>query len=94
MIDMKQAVQIALDFCRSFYGQDKLADLILEEVELTEDEKFWLVTMGFNLGQVETGQPSANISGSSPTKRPDHVFKTMKVDANNGRALSLRIKKL
>ncbi len=94
MIDMKQAVQIALDFCRSLYGQDKLADLLLEEVELSEDEKFWLVTVGFDLGQEETSQTSPNISGGSPAKKLEHVFKTMKVDANNGRALSLKIKKL
>ena len=94
MIDMKQAVQIALEFCRNLYGQEKLADLLLEEVELSDDEKFWLVTIGFNLGQGETSQPSTNISGGSLTKRLDHVFKIMKVDAGSGRALSLKIKKL
>jgi len=94
MIDMKQAVQTAMEFCRNLYGQEKSADFLLEEVELTEDEKFWLVTIGFNSGQGETIQPPTSASGSSFSKRPDHVFKTMKVDANNGRALSLKIKKL
>ncbi len=94
MIDMKQAVQIALDSCRSLYSQEKLVDLLLEEVELTEDEKFWLVTVGFNVSPGEAGQPSTTTSGGSTPKRLEHVFKTMKVDANSGRALSLRIKKL
>ena len=94
MIDMKQAVQIALEFCRNLYGQEKLAGLLLEEVELSDDEKFWLVTIGFNLGQGETSQSSTNLSGDSLTRRSDHVFKTMKVDASSGRALSLKIKKL
>jgi hypothetical protein len=94
MIEMKQAVQTALEFCRSLYGQDKLADILVEEVELTEDEKFWLVTLGFNIGPGEASQPATAVSGGSLSKRPDHVFKTMKVDASSGRSLSLKIKKL
>ncbi len=75
MIDMKQAVQIALDFCHSLYAPEKLGDLLLEEVELSDDEKFWLVTIGFNLGQSETTQSAANPSGGSFPRTPGHVFK-------------------
>ena len=94
MIDMKQAVQIAQDFCRTLYGPDQLADFLLEEVELTEDEKFWLVTIGFNLRPGEYARTTAGSAGSSQARALEHVFKTMKVDASNGRALSLKIKKL
>ncbi len=94
MIEMKQAVQTAMELCRNLYGQEKAADYLVEEVELTEDEKFWLVTIGFNIGQGETSQPSTSASGGSSTKKPEHIFKTMKVDANSGRALALKIKKL
>ncbi len=94
MIDMKQAVQIAQDFCRNLYGPEQLADFLVEEVELTEDEKFWLVTVGFNIKPGETSRPASPGGTSAYSKGPDHVYKTMKVDATNGRALSLKIKKL
>ena len=94
MIDMKQAVQIALEFCRSLYAPEKLTDFLLEEVELSDDEKFWLVTIGFDISQKETGQPAAIPPAGTPAKTPEHVYKTMKVEASSGRALSLKIKKL
>ena len=94
MIDMKQAVQIAQDFCRTLYGPDQLADFLLEEVELTDDEKFWLVTISFNLKPGENARQAAGSGVSSQTRALEHVFKTMKVDASSGRALSLKIKKL
>ena len=94
MIDMKQAVQVAQDFCRTLYGQEQLTDFLLEEVELTEDEKFWLVTIGFSVQPLSSGQTATGSSAASSSRGPAHVYKTMKVDASSGRALSLKIKKL
>ena len=73
MIDMKQAVQIALEFCRSLYAPEKLTDFLLEEVELSDDEKFWLVTIGFDISQKETGQPAAIPPAGTPAKTPEQT---------------------
>ncbi|MFW5845972.1 MAG: hypothetical protein ACOCXJ_07080 [Planctomycetota bacterium] len=46
MIDVKEAVRLATDYIKDLYDERELEDLTLEEVELSEDEQWWLVTLG------------------------------------------------
>ena len=48
MIDIKEAVKKAHEYITNIYPGDNFKNLYLEEVELSEDEKFWLVTFGFD----------------------------------------------
>ena len=45
MIDAKHAAAAAIVYFRDLMGETKIADILLEEIELTEDERFWLVTL-------------------------------------------------
>ena len=45
MIDVKDATQNAFKYLRELHGD--IQGVLLEEVELTEDEKFWLITLSF-----------------------------------------------
>jgi hypothetical protein len=62
MIGVKQAIRTAADFVAETFSDEKLLDVRLEEVELTEDEKTWLITLSFlrkqkaTTGQAETGR--------------------------------------
>ncbi len=46
MVDVKQAATVATSyFMELMGGTDKIIDILLEEIELTEDERFWLITL-------------------------------------------------
>ena len=49
MIDVKEAVKVAQNYARELYkdyGVGEVDPITLEEVELTDDERFWLITLG------------------------------------------------
>ena len=92
MVDVKQAVARAMDYLRDMYQIDKFKDVLLEEVDLSEDNKFWNVTIGFTRGQETTsGGPMAVLVGqSSEFKREYKVFQ---IDAKTGDLRSMRSRK-
>ena len=92
MVDVKQAVAKAMDYLRDMYQIDKFKDVLLEEVDLSEDNKFWNVTIGFTRGQETTsGGPMAVLIGqSSEFKREYKVFQ---IDAKTGDLRSMRSRK-
>lgn len=47
MIGVKEAVRIAMDYLATLYEDKDLRDVLLEEVRLSEDDQYWLVTLGF-----------------------------------------------
>jgi len=83
MIDVKQAAQAASDFISGLYSSETISDVRLEEVELSEDEKYWLITLSFplpsSLGVVYLGGGGRQ-------------YKLFKVDADTGEVLSMKIR--
>lgn len=49
-VDVKQAAIQAHQYLKSLQEvfNDRIENLALEEVELSEDRKFWLITLGFD----------------------------------------------
>lgn len=89
MIDIKDATQSALDFLKVVYPDNTPANLMLEEVELSKDSKFWLITLGFT----RFDRPLGLLSSISPPQT-SRVYKTILVDANTGKAESMKIREL
>ena len=87
-VDVKQAVSIALKYSQSLL-QDA-ANLALEEVELTEDQRYWLVTVGFTRPSERTNIKSI-LGGAEPATR---YYKIIKIDATTGDAVSMKIRTL
>jgi hypothetical protein len=98
MIDVKQATESASAFFNKLYrdqiasGNVLLGDQIvnsmrLEEVELVEDEKFWLITLSFEL-------PPPTFALGPLSLRGERQYKTFKVDAQTGQVLSMKIREL
>ena len=57
MIDVKEAVKVAHDYTRELYkdyGVGEVDPITLEEVELTDDERFWLITLGMYRSELPT----------------------------------------
>ena len=62
MVDVKQAVSKAMDYLEDMYQIDQFKDVLLEEVDLSEDNKYWNVTIGFTRLQDSTsGGPMATL---------------------------------
>jgi hypothetical protein len=89
MIPVKDAVRTAASTLREVgeeLGEPVGGDLRLEEVELTDDDKFWLVTFSFQLPEVHaSAAPLSNVF-TIPRKR----FKQVKLDAETGRFKGLK----
>lgn len=84
MIGVRQAVAAAREFAGALLEDEKLAGVSLEEVELSADDCYWMVTLGF------PAEPSGRFSQfASPSTREYKVFK---VDAKTGTVGSMKIR--
>jgi hypothetical protein len=97
MIDVKKAVEVAIEYIEDLYSSEDVADIALEEVELSEDERYWLITIGITrtyskpLEKVTVSPVFIPLSKTYTTNRD---YKTIKIDANTGEAKSLKIRNL
>ncbi len=74
MIDVTVAVKNALNFIKTL--QPSVFDERLEEVELTEDESNWLITLSYKDSMIAT----------------ERTYKTFKLDADSGRVQYMKIR--
>jgi hypothetical protein len=80
---------------KDLFGKD-INNLRLEEIELTEDEKYWLITLGFNCKIEQQDEPIINplnpiVKRSDSTER---VYKTFKVDGKTGVVKAIKMRNL
>ncbi len=90
MIDVKTAVKLALDYFAKLYPNkiDTFQDVQLEEVELSEDENTWLVTIGFS-----RPLPSPFLKNPSKLLRQyQRDYKVFRIDAQNSKVRSMKIR--
>ena len=91
-MDVKEAVGKAMDYLKDMYQIDQFKDVLLEEVDLSEDNEFWNVTIGFTRRQESTsGGPMATLIGQSTEFKRE--FKIFQIDAENGALRSMRSRK-
>lgn len=107
-INLRQAVQSVKNYINEFNDilGNNLNDLRIEETELSEDEKFWLITIGFNreIGNkkekeyVNNPLSSKEITNSLPKIKSfnleERVYKIFKVDSSTGEVVSMKMYKL
>jgi hypothetical protein len=89
MIDVKQAVKVSYDFVNQLYGSEPLKQLTLEEVELTEDDRFWLVTLGLTRPEAALNPIEAFIM---PKQKRE--YKIIKVRADSGVVQSMKMREV
>ena len=82
MIDVKQAVIMAFEFANGLKDVMNATNLTLEEVELSDDGKLWLVTLSyFDSAEGFEGV----LKGSNRTRR----YKLLRMDADSGEVLGM-----
>lgn len=96
MVTVKEAANTALDFARQFLGDNRINSLLLEEIELSDTQKEWLITISLPappVPQSSLALASASLSlrGLSQEYRD---YKVIRVDADNGQPTSIKIRKV
>lgn len=87
-IEMKKVVKTAVQFLDNLYDQAELRNVMLEEIERSEDEGRWLVTLGFDYLQ-----PFTSITDIiNQQGKPQRVYKTIEIDDKTGEALSMKMR--
>ena len=89
MIDVKQAVSIAIGYFRSLMG-DSVTSILLEEAWPTDDEKVWYVTLSAVVKDELTGANSLALAFS--TARPNRIYKVLTIDATDGTVKAMKIR--
>lgn len=90
-IDVHKAVKAAIGFFHKSFAHEKTEHLQLEEVELSEDGRFWLITVGYDDPAVSS---LAELVRASPLLRPRPLrkYKVVRVDAKSGKAVAVKIR--
>ena len=93
-IDVKQAVRTATAFVRDIYAEQvqPVNNLRLEEVELSDDGRLWLVTLGFDRPIEQATGAYADISAALAFPQTVRDYKIIKVDADTGNVQSMIIR--
>jgi hypothetical protein len=92
MLTVKEAAQAAQDWARDLYPKSALKHLRLEEVELSGDERYWNITLGWVEPAVRENPLGAALnSGARVLPR---VYKTLVVDAESGAVKSMKIREV
>jgi hypothetical protein len=82
MIDARTATDKAIAYFKTFFPE--ATKVITEEVELTEDRKHWLVTVGYDSDDLAA--PTQLIIGRSKK------YKIFKIDVESSEILSMKIR--
>ncbi len=85
IITAKEAAQAAFEYLTKLLTPGTIEKPILEEVELTDDEKHWLITLSYKQRE---GDPLAPDFVNPPVPK----LKLFKVDASSGKVVSMKIR--
>ena len=88
-VEMKKMVSTAVQFLHNVYDQVELRNVMLEEIERSEDDQHWLVTLGFDVDF--SPPPTYSITDMFNTKR-ERIYKTIEIDEKTGQALAMKMR--
>lgn len=90
MVEVQQAVKIAKETFEQLFGDRNYSDVGLEEVEISDDNTVWIVTLGFDEPFPDPRVPFENPLTKELGKDVIRRFKTIKIDAEMGSLRSLK----
>ena len=88
MIDVQQAAQQAINYCAGLFGN--ILRVRLEEVELTNDDAHWLITVGFDVPRPLDSMEEA-VYGLEPLDGK-RQYRVVNIDAQTGAVRSVKIR--
>jgi hypothetical protein len=92
VIDVKQAVATAMNYFRSLMGADGLSDIVLEEVELSDDERFWNITLSALLPETKDTGNTMSAIALALGQQLRRVYRVFKINAETGAVQSMKMR--
>jgi hypothetical protein len=84
VLDVREAAKRASEYFGALYSDNDPAKLRLEEVELTEDGQYWLITLSY---------PRVGLAQLFGNDGP-REYKLFKIRADTGEVKSMKIRKI
>ena len=84
MLDVKEAAQRASEYFAGLYSDQGVSNVQLEEVELTDDGQYWLITLSYPVVPPNQAPLSFMIN--------NRKYKVFKIDAKTGEVKSMKIR--
>jgi hypothetical protein len=92
-IDVKTAIRKAREYFLDVYEGVELPNFLLEEVQVSEDDRHWLITFGFDTDREAIVNPMAlTLYGTQP--KFVREYKTVRLDRVTGSAIDMVIRPL
>ncbi|MBI3887174.1 MAG: hypothetical protein HY302_15820 [Opitutae bacterium] len=94
--DLHQAVLTAKQYLAEVYPEVPSGSVLVEEVELTENETHWLITLSFEAPHLATGNTTKSLveTARAWNGHVDRTYKMFKVSAETGRVIAMKIRQL
>jgi hypothetical protein len=84
-LDVKAAAATAVTYLKELYSDEELKNIRLEEVWLSDDEKYWYVTVSYD-SPTSTRDPLAGL------RQPEREYKLFKVRVEDGRVMEMKMR--
>jgi hypothetical protein len=88
MLSVIEAVEVASSHLKLLIPQAE--QILLEEVELSDDDQYWLITLSFIHPQDGRQSPLVHALGGSKLR----TYKVLKIHGNTGEVRSMKIREL
>jgi hypothetical protein len=97
MISIQEAIRSAIEFAEQLYPSEKLQDMEIEEIESSDDDQLWLVTLGWQGKPEESFKPSGGGFGgggfgAALLGRTRRIYKIFTIDAETGEVISMKMR--
>ena len=94
MIELKDAVRAAREAAAEYFESERIEDLRLEEFERSEDDKYWLITMGYDVIKPRLRKTVLENALNIPPTGLEYsrVYKQFVVDSESGEVTSMKVR--
>ena len=86
MLDVKEAAQRASEYFAGLYAKEGVENVQLEEVELTDDGEYWLITLSYPM------VPPSDMAIVPFNLAFKRKYKVFKIDSKTGEVKSMKIR--
>jgi hypothetical protein len=83
--DVKAAATTAITYFKDLYSDEQLKNIRLEEVWMSDDEKYWYVTVGYD-------SPASARDPLAALRQPAREYKLLKVRVEDGRVMEVKVR--
>jgi hypothetical protein len=89
MIDVKQATKRAIEYFSDLFPNG-YQNVRLEEIEISDDHRYWYVTLGFDVPPAPGSSALAQALGA----KSERAYKRFTIDRETGDVVSMKILKI